>query len=100
MCICCILRIMSIRIRRWRMGNTVVDSRRGCDGVEELSYGCTLMGMRVVQWPIHRCCDEGGLVRQGEMARGKKGTRTEREGEGGKGTSLSLNYMLGSAPLM
>jgi hypothetical protein len=35
------------------MGETMVD-RRGCDGVEEFIYGSALMGMRVVNGPIHR----------------------------------------------
>ena len=55
------------------MGKPMVDCSRGCDRIEELVYGSTLMGVRVVQWPIHPCCDEGGgpgLIKQGGMERG------------------------------
>jgi hypothetical protein len=52
----------------------MVDGSGGCDGVEQLIYGGSLVSMRVVYRPIHRWWGGQGspvcLHRQGWMMRG------------------------------
>jgi hypothetical protein len=46
--------LMAIRIGRGRVGMAMVDGG-GCDGIEKLDYGGRLVGMRVLEAPIHHC---------------------------------------------
>ena len=57
MCVRCSCGIMmAIRKGRRLVREAMVDHRGGgCDGVEEFIYGGALMGMGVVNSPIHRC---------------------------------------------
>jgi len=57
------------------VGEAMVDRRgsRGCDRVEEFIYGSALMGMGVMNGPIHRC--------RGQQA-GRVWFTSSRENEG------------------
>jgi len=71
----CTLGIMAIRVGWGLVGETMVDCR-GCYRIEKFIYGGALVGMRVVNGPIHRWegWEEGPVSEvQAEQRRDLKG---------------------------
>ena len=82
----CTLSIMAIGVGWGLMGETMVD-RRGCYGIEEFIYGGALVGMRVVDGPIHRWegWEEGPVSEaQAEQRRDLKGIAVGSVGRWGR----------------